>query len=105
MIVNKDVKAYLSLYYGEKRLDDILSHLGNPPSYSSIRINTIHQSIEQAEKILKTELSKQVEEKELLSKEKLSKYGKLSEEKQENWTIKKFQNVNDCFIIPSKSNP
>jgi len=104
IVVNQDVKAYLALYYGEKRLDDILSYLGNPPSFSSIRVNSLHQSsIELAEEILQKELSKQIQDRDAVCKEKLGKYGKIPETESEKWTIKKPNNVRDCLIIPSKS--
>lgn len=88
-----EVKDFLKLFFSPDELDDILFHLGNPPPFTSIRINTIKSpSVEEAIVTLKKELSSQSQQRESQNLN-FQDY---------SWDIFKHEKLNDCIIIPTR---
>lgn len=92
--LKEEVKEFLTLFFSPNELDDILLHLGNPPPFTSIRINTIKSpSIEEAITTLKKELSSQSQQRESQKNTNFRDY---------SWDIFKHEKLNDCIIIPTR---
>ncbi|KAM8967146.1 tRNA (cytosine(72)-C(5))-methyltransferase NSUN6 [Pelodytes ibericus] len=56
---NKQLMTVLSTTEAEVKLDRLLRHLAHPPSFTTVRVNTLTSSVENVKELLKEEILKQ----------------------------------------------